>query len=85
MTKKEDERLAVVETKIDNIQNEICQIKKITEGIEVFCTKLSVIEVRVDKIEKKQDSFINKNGFITTSILLGVLLTIFTILQWIKL
>jgi hypothetical protein len=84
MTKHEEERLIVVETKIDNITDDIAEIKDAVKSVAGICHRVDSIEKSIEKNESEHKSFLSKNGFITASIILGVLLTIFTILQWIR-
>ncbi len=85
MTKSEEERLAVIETKIDNIVEDLAEVKETLKGVSNLCPRVDNIEKAADKNEKEHDNFLSKKGFITASIILGVLLTVFTILQWINL
>lgn len=84
MTKNEDERLAVVETKIDNIVEDIAEIKENTKDVKGLCARVDMVEKSIKKNEDEHKSFLSKNGFITASVILGVLLTIFSILQWFR-
>jgi len=84
MTKSEEERLAVVETKLDNIAEDLAEIKETLKEVSNLCPRVDLIEKAADKNEKEHDNFLSKKGFITSSIILGILLTVFTILQWIR-
>ena len=84
MTKSEEERLAVVETKLDNIAEDVAEIKETLKSVSNLCPRVDNIEKDADKNEKEHDNFLSKKGFITASIILGVLLAIFTIMQFIR-
>jgi len=84
MTKNEDERLAVVENKIDNIVEDLSEIKDALKEVSRLCPRIEQLERNDEKNDKQHSNFLSKNGFITASIVLGVLLTVFTILQWIR-
>jgi hypothetical protein len=84
VTKHEQERLAVVETKMDNLAEDISEIKENTKDVKGLCARVDMVEKSIKKNEDEHKSFLSKNGFITASIILGILLTIFTILQWIR-
>jgi len=84
MTRHEDERLAIVETKMDNIIEDIGNIKNEIKNVGTLCTELSTIKLELKDTKDNQKNFISKNGFITASVILGVIIAILTIIQFIR-
>ncbi len=84
MTRHEDERLAIVETKMDNIIEDIGDIKNEMKNVGTLCVELTTIKTDLKDTKDNQKNFISKNGFITASVILGVIIAILTIIQFIK-
>lgn len=84
MTKHEEERLIVVETKIDNITDDIAEIKQAVKLVAGICHRVDSIEKTLDKNEKEHANFLSKNGFTTISIIFAVLIAGMTVYQLIK-
>ncbi len=82
MTKHEDERLAVVETKIDNIIEDIADIKKSLSTVGAPHIELMQMKDELKETKENQKNFISKVGFYTVSALLGIIIIGITILQF---
>jgi len=88
MTKDEKDRILVLETKFDSMDRKLDTVINKIETYNEACLKINNLEKGFEKHStdniNEHKSFINKNAFITASTLLGVLLIVFTIVQWIR-